>query len=320
MTLKPSITRAAKLPDIDQNGVSCRHAFFSSQDSVDRKWRKPEVLSPDEFQIVLMRGLFRSYIPATLDGKQAIMYLRAKGKDKLPGANGPAMPPGMKGRMPNTMGMQRIYGAGMMPNMMPGMMKGMMPQQMMMGQQPGADDIAANIEMVKVAVDQVSTEKDGRPPSSLPGPRGHRECRLPIAASLNRSSAPCVWNRSEDGIRASVEFLGINVQRARSGLTASRAATGATSISSGRFVPSSPSAWNRKDPLLKAYGVVWAGDRLLTPRPYLGRNQQYPTVDLPSLDRTLKAIEDAAKANAAAAREAGQQVEQGARLRRPDRV
>ena len=50
--------------------------------------------------------------------------------------------------------------------------------------------------------------------------------------------------------------------------------------------------------MLKSYGVVWLRVRLLTPRPFLGRNQQYPAVGLSSIDSTLKAIEDAAKANA----------------------
>lgn len=308
--IDPMFTRAAKLPDIDANGVSCPHALFSSQDSVDRKWRKPEVLSPDEFQVTLIRGLFRSYIPATLDGKPAIMFLRAKGKDKLPGANGPAggNPAMMRGRAPNTMGMARIWGGpggggmqGQFPGaMMPQGFKGNMPPQMMTGQQPGAEDIANNVEMVKVSVEQVNNEKEGRPAEAV----------FPVRVAIVNAAFP--YRRQFESFQralrmesiekmeseASVEFLGINVQRREVGPDGKPSSNWRDLDLIAPLRPFLAFGVEPEDPMLRAYGVVWARDRLLIPRPFLGRNQQYPPVELPSLDRTLKAIEDAAKANA----------------------
>lgn len=297
-------TGAARLAEIDRNGVDCKHALFSTQDREDKKWRKPEVLSPDEFQVTMIRGLFRSYIPTTVDGKQGIMFLVPKGKDgvKPPaGPNGPAM--AGRGRMPQINGMARIWGqpgaAGpgmMMPPGMRGAMPGMAPQV-------AAED-EGQYKMIKVPVDQVAAEsgKDGGRPAEAVYPVriGIVNATFPYRRQFEVFQHALGKKKSIEEMEqeASVEFLGVNVQRREIGPDGQPLGKGEWR-DLDLITPLRPFlAFGREseDPTLKAYGIVWPGDRLLVPRPFLGRNQTYPAAELPSLDKTIKDIEDAIKA------------------------
>jgi hypothetical protein len=302
--LDPEYTRAAALPAIDPLAVLCAHALFTTQDTVDKKWRKPEVLTPDEFQVTLLRGLLRSYVPAKLDGKEAIIFLKSKGKDK----DKMGVPGGMMGKRPpspNMGGMARIWnmgggaggGPGMFPGMMPnGFQKGNMPNMM---QNPTGED-SKEIESYRVAIDKASEEKEGRPAEAVFPVRmaivnaafPYRRQYETFKSALKMPSIEAMENE------ATVEFLGVHVQRREIGPDGKPSSNWRDLDLIGPLRPFLAFGIEPEDPTYKAFGLVWAKDRLLTPRPFLGRNQQYPAVELPGIDRTLKAIDDARQANA----------------------
>jgi hypothetical protein len=302
--IKREYLQAAAMPQLDLELLFLGHALFSSADSVDRRWRKPEVLRPDEFQTVLLRGLVETYVPAVKNGQPAVMYIPGgKGSGKMePGARqaGPAMrgpnTNNFRGimNMPGGMPANRFFG-GMVP---PGM-RNAQPGMGMNGP-PGLEEGA--VKMYAVPIDQVGTPeaaKDGGKPAKAVAPMriGVVHAAFPYRQQFEVFQHALRYNSIEEMEKdATVEFLGLEVQRREIGPDGKPTSEWKALDLIGPLRPFLAFGVEPEDPVLKAYGLVWSKDRLIIPRPYLARNQEYPTVDLPGIDKTVKAIEEAAKA------------------------
>ncbi|OAI40785.1 hypothetical protein AYO40_04315 [Planctomycetaceae bacterium SCGC AG-212-D15] len=298
--------KAATLAQINELLIACLNPLFTIDTGVDRRWRKPDVLSPDEFQVMLMRELVKTYIPGTKNGKPAVMVIKKKDVKTKPG--GPGGPNPMMGRGPMLNNMQRMYGmmgGGMMnpnfgnfnPMMMP---KGAMPGMGAAAQQD--DDSNITLELVPIEDLGKETGKDALKPAEAVVPL--RIVSVQFAFPLRKQYEVFQRALRFESIEAmekdaSVEFTGINVQRREIGPDGKPGEWKDVDL----IGPKSPLrpflAFGNEpeDPALIAYGLAWPKDRLLIPRPFLARDRQWPAyTDLPSVLKTFKDIEEAAKA------------------------
>src|SRR5205823_6650182 len=111
--------RAGELVVLDPAPFHAGKQYFSPNLADDNKWRKPEVLTPDEFQVDLVRGLARSLMFDS--SKKSIMFLvsKDKGKNQLQTTPGGSAGMAQYGRMMGRFGRGGMGGgmAGGAPGM-----------------------------------------------------------------------------------------------------------------------------------------------------------------------------------------------------------
>src|SRR5205823_3119410 len=107
--------RAGELVVLDPAPFHAGKQYFSPNLADDNKWRKPEVLTPDEFQVNLVRGLARSVMFDS--SKKSIMFLVSKDKKNNQLQTAPG---GMGGSSGQYRQMMNRFGRGGMGGGMPG--------------------------------------------------------------------------------------------------------------------------------------------------------------------------------------------------------
>jgi hypothetical protein len=314
--IDPYFMTASAMPRLIYDLISCLNPCFMTIAAEDKKGRKPDVLSPDEFQVNLMRGLIRTFIPATKDGKPALMCLRVKSKDPKVTAPTP-MGPGMSPRGPNMQMFNRmVMGMGMRPGGPgPGPMGPMgFPAAMfpgrpgpggapmgpsMPGVNQGVGDPDRDVEMFAVTLDSLSdlTKESARPAEAvIPRRFAVIQAAFPYKRQFEVFQRALRYKSIEEMEQnTAVEFVGLVVERREIGPDGKP----------GKWVkldlikdlrPFLAFGIEPEDEKMLAYGLVWPKDRLVIPRPFLARDLQYPPTELKTIKSTLKAIEDAQKA------------------------
>lgn len=317
--IDPALKKAGMLELVDPNTYPCENDFFIPLSLDDRKWRKPEVLLPaaEDFQLDLMKTQVRSFIFGGTRDKPAIMFLLEKTRKETKTNNlssrGPVkvntnvLKGGVRGGFPGGPG-----GPGMAPPGGPGGGPGgaMRPPGEGAGGQPGAAAMQPGatgsgerqeIASIMVPIDRLAKDDkmEGRPAETI------YPCRMivvqgafPFKRQLELFRRSLRFESIEQMEKeAAFEFTGFNVQR--------------------RVTPpvGKPGDWKDidvknsvrplllfgiepEDEKLKNYGLVWAKDRLVIPRPLLARDQKYPEPIIKSIQDTIAVIEKAASDSA----------------------
>src|SRR5690349_4880357 len=78
--IDPVLQNASNPKEIDPLDVVCSRDWFTTLGADDNKWRKPDVLGPDDFQIEVIRGLVRTFA-LDPDGK-TVWVLKTQNVDK----------------------------------------------------------------------------------------------------------------------------------------------------------------------------------------------------------------------------------------------
>src|SRR5205823_8241858 len=74
--IPPDLFRAGGLTALDPVAYVAPKPYFTPLTADDTRWRQPDVLQPDEFQVDLVRGLARSLMFDS--GRKSIMFLVSK--------------------------------------------------------------------------------------------------------------------------------------------------------------------------------------------------------------------------------------------------
>jgi hypothetical protein len=299
--IPPDLLRGVSLESLDPNRFPTPNPFFTLSSLDDNKWRLPEVLAPDEFQVDLMRGLVRSYVLSQAGDKIAVLVPKEKPKgENPPNPNQPQPPnkllnPGMRPGQP---------GPGQPGPGQPGAFRPTLPDRPILPGAEGQERSKIEHEIRYIQIQDLGTNKDtvkGKPAEALRPTRfAVIQAAFPYQAQLDEFRralrAPSIAALMEDK-EAIVEFLGIQVQR-REILPDGKVKDAARDDGWKNFDAKKNflNIWNEaistlpEDAEMLRLGLVWPKDRLVFPRLKLARNLEYPLCKLQGIDETIAAM------------------------------
>lgn len=298
--------RAGELVVLDPTPFHAGKQYFMPSLADDNKWRKPEVLTPDEFQVDLVRGLARSLMFDS--SKKSIMFLvsKDKGKNQLqttPGGSGSGM--GQYSRMMNrfgrgggSMGGGGMAGGADLGGDAPGggMMSGAMP-----GDPSGAQGMIPEGRTEHMDLTPVPLDRLAKGDVNVPGTPA--ETTIPLRMAVVQGAFP-LKKQMEEFRRAlryqyfwqmeqeiTPQFAGLKVERITyrpNGKVEKEweVLDLLTALKPYLMLESEP-----EDPRLMGYGIVWPLDRLVVPRPSLARAEKYPEMKLESVKNTVAELD-----------------------------
>ncbi len=291
--IDPELMTAGVLSAVDPGPYATANPYFTPSMLEDSKWRLPEVLVPDEFQVDLIRGLARTYV---IDFKRQLMkFIRDKKPKGLAaaGARGGNKFRGLGGRLG---GMGGAMGGGMGDTEAAGAMGGMGAMDM------GDSAPVTPKEFVDVPLDRVAKGSVG---ADLGEPA---EATLPLRMPVIQASFP-LKKQMEEFKRALrfptlyqmeneivPEFMGLIVKRRAYRIGSPnkvhedwKELNLLESLRKYLVIDAEP-----EDPKLMMYGMVWPRDRLVIPRPQLARDLMYPEPKMPGLTKVVEEFDKAA--------------------------
>jgi hypothetical protein len=296
--IDPDLKKAANPTDINPQVFACSHPLFHPFAQDDNKWRRPEILAPDEFQYEVVSGLIEAY--GLSDDGETIIVLTTKDPDKTgqlnkdkvadikkklnerrrfaqnrpgtrqPGGGGPARPGG--GASPSQVGLGGMTGA-------------------MQGNQDGGKQ---EYELTPVPTKELS-EKSGAKLAQIPLPyriavvSGAFPYRQQMEEFRRALRFPTMKQMLDDQ-DATIEFLDLEIER-REVIDGKPGEWKPLDVEALKKLMAKAVGKEPENPLLKGAAFPVNPTRLIMRRPKFARaDQKYPELVPASVKETLEAL------------------------------